>query len=76
MGVFRKWLEQRLRESSPFTRRRYAAALGLAPPIPDAGINSRSTATAGIQDLLLHKKKKKKKKKKRCPLCGEHKCKC
>lgn len=64
MGIFRQWLEDRLAESSPFTRRRHAAAQGLAPPIPDASINSRSTASPWEQQQLLGKGKKKKKKKK------------
>jgi hypothetical protein len=51
------------RESSAFTRLRNAAALGLMPPIPDASINSRSTATPWQQKALLGKGKKKKKRK-------------
>jgi len=58
------------RESSSFTRLRNAAALGLMPPIPDASINSRSTATPFEQKSLKGKgkvkaKKKRRKKKKR-----------
>lgn len=55
------------RESSSFTRLRQAAALGLMPPIPDASINSRSTATPFEQKALKGRgvKKKKKKRKKR-----------
>jgi hypothetical protein len=50
------------RESSAFTRMRNAAALGLMPPIPDASINSRSTATPFEQKALKGKGLKKKKK--------------
>jgi hypothetical protein len=57
------------RESSAFTRLRSAAALGLMPPIPDASINSHSTATPFQQKALkgkgVRKKKKKKGKKRR-----------
>lgn len=63
MGLFKKWLEAKINESTPFTRRRRDAALGLAPPIPDASVNSHSTAAPWEQEKLLHKKKKKKKKK-------------
>jgi len=50
------------RESSSFTRLRTAAALGLMPPIPDASINSRSTASPFEQKALKGKGKKKKRK--------------
>ena len=53
------------RESSAFTRLRHAAALGLMPPIPDASINSRSTASPFEQKSLKGKGTKKKKRKKR-----------
>lgn len=57
------------KESSSFTRLRRAAAFGLMPPIPDASINSRSTATPFEQKSLkgkgLAKKKKRKKKSKK-----------
>lgn len=56
------------RESSPFTRLRNAAAFGLMPPIPDASINSHSTATPFQQKALKGrgvKKSRKKKKSKR-----------
>jgi hypothetical protein len=55
------------RESSSFTRLRHAAALGLMPPIPDASINSRSTATPFEQKALKGKgvKKKRRKRKKK-----------
>jgi len=48
------------RESSSFTRLRNAAALGLMPPIPDASINSRSTATPFEQKALKGKGRKRK----------------
>lgn len=62
---FSDWIVAR--ESSAFTRLRHAAALGLMPPIPDASINSRSTASPFEQKALKGKgvKKKKKRKKKR-----------
>lgn len=53
------------RESSAFTRLRHAAALGLMPPIPDASINSRSTATPFEQKALKGKGSKKRRKKKK-----------
>lgn len=55
------------RESSAFTRLRHAAALGLMPPIPDASINSRSTASPFEQKSLKGRgsKRKRKKRKKR-----------
>lgn len=59
MGIFKNWLEAKLNESSPFTRRRRDAALGLAPPIPEAEINSHSTAAPWEQKKLKKKKKKK-----------------
>ena len=52
------------RESSAFTRLRHAAALGLMPPIPDASINSRSTATPFEQKALKGKGSKKRRRKK------------
>jgi hypothetical protein len=57
---FRDWLAAN--ESSPFTRSRAQAALGLGPDIPLASLNSRSTAPPWIHDKLTKKKKKKKKK--------------
>jgi hypothetical protein len=59
---FSDWLVAR--ESSSFTRLRNAAALGLMPPIPDASINSRSTATPFEAKSLKGKGSKKKGKKK------------
>lgn len=53
------------RESSAFTRLRHAAALGLMPPIPDASINSRSTASPFEQKALKGKGAKKKKRRKK-----------
>lgn len=63
MIKFSDWLVAR--ESSSFTRLRDAAAKGLMPPIPDASINSRSTATPAQQKALLGKSKKKKKSRKK-----------
>lgn len=60
---FSDWIVAR--ESSPFTRLRAAAAVGLMPPIPDASINSHSTATPFQQKALKGKGVKKKRKKKR-----------
>jgi hypothetical protein len=63
-GGFREWL--RMQESSPLTRSRDAAALGLGPPIAD--FMSRSTPTpwalknAKAAFAATHKKKKKRKK--------------
>ena len=56
------------RESSSFTRLRQAAALGLMPPIPDASINSRSTASPFEQKALKGKGKKRRKKKVEGPI--------
>jgi hypothetical protein len=56
---FRDWLD----ESSAFTRRRRDAALGLAPPIPDASMHSRSTASPFEVEQSKKGKKKKRKKK-------------
>ena len=53
------------RESSSFTRLRHAAALGLMPPIPDASINSRSTASPFEQKALKGKGSKRRKKRKK-----------
>lgn len=63
MLSFKEWLK--IKESSAFTRRRRAAAQGTAPPIPDAAINSRSTAAPWeLKNITKINKKKKKKKKK------------
>lgn len=62
MIKFRDWLLAR--ESSPFTRTRKAAALGLGPSIPDAAINSRSTALPWEVEKIKKRNKKKRKKKK------------
>ena len=64
---FRDWLNAQ--ESSPFTRLRWNAALGLMPPIPLAGIHSHGTALTWQVDRLSgddkkHKKHRKKKRKK------------
>lgn len=58
---FSDWIVAR--ESSSFTRLRHAAALGLMPPIPDASINSRSTATPFEQKALKGRGSKRRKKK-------------
>lgn len=60
---FSDWLLAR--ESSSFTRLRHAAALGLMPPIPDASINSRSTASPFEQQSLKGKGSKKRKRRKK-----------
>jgi hypothetical protein len=52
--TFSDWIAAR--ESSAFTRLRHAAALGLAPPIPAASINSRSTASPFESEKLRKKK--------------------
>lgn len=62
MITFRDWIAKQ-EEGSAFTRARRAAALGLGPDIPDAAINSRSTAAPWEQEKLLGKKGKKGKKK-------------
>lgn len=49
------------KESSPATRLRAAAARGLMPPIPDAAINSRSTASPFEQKALKGKGNKRRK---------------
>lgn len=46
MKTFRDWLV--VREASAFTRTRGNAALNLGPSIPDASINSRSTALPSV----------------------------
>jgi hypothetical protein len=63
MISFKDWIITR--ESSPATRLRWDAALGLKPPIPDASIHSHSTALPWQVDKLTKKKKKKKKSKKK-----------
>lgn len=57
MISFKDWIITR--ESSAFTRTRQAAALGIGPPIPDASMHSRSTASP----WMIKKKKRRKKKK-------------
>jgi hypothetical protein len=47
---FKDWLLAQ--EDSPFDRMRLAAAKGLGPDIPDAEINSRSTAPPWQADCL------------------------
>lgn len=63
MMKFSDWVLAK--ESSAFTRLRQAAALGLMPPVPDASINSRSTATPFEQNALKGKGKKRKRRKKK-----------
>ena len=60
---FKDWILAQ--ESSAFTRRRRAAALGLAPPIPAAAVHSRSTAHPFEVEMLVKTNKKPKSKKKR-----------
>lgn len=62
MKSFNEWM--RLREASAFTRSRRSAALGTGPSIPDAAINSRSTAAPWEKDRIVKRNKKRKKKKK------------
>ena len=70
MIKFSDWLVAR--ESSPFTRLRDAAAKGLMPPIPDASINSRSTATPAQRKALAGKGRKKKKKSRKKKVVAKH----
>lgn len=60
---FSDWLLTR--ESSPATRLRWDAALGLKPPIPDAAMHGHSTALPWQVDKLKGKGSKKKKKKRK-----------
>jgi hypothetical protein len=57
---FKDWILAQ--ESSPFTRRRRAAALGLAPPIPAASVHSHGTAHPFEVEMLVKANKKPKKK--------------
>ena len=57
---FKDWILAQ--ESSAFTRRRRAAALGLAPPIPAASVHSRSTGHPFEVEMLAKPKKKRNKK--------------
>lgn len=59
---FKDWLNAQ--ESSPFTRSRFMAIMGLGPDIPDASLNSHSTAPPWMFEKIKKKKKKKDKKKK------------
>ena len=63
MISFKDWVLTR--ESSAFTRLRQNAALGLAPPIPQASLHSRSTATPFQVEKISKRRPKKKKKKSR-----------
>lgn len=58
--TFLDWVK--IKESSAFTRKRRAAAQGLGPTIPDAEINSRSTAAPWEKDAIVKRNKKGKKK--------------
>ena len=60
MITFIDWVAAQLKESSPFTRLRRDAAMGLKPEIPAASAHSHSTAAP----WEIPKKKKKKKKRK------------
>jgi hypothetical protein len=60
--TFQEFVKQH--ESSPWTRSRHAALMGLGPDIPEAGLNSRSTADPRVVEYSKKRKKKKKKKKK------------
>jgi hypothetical protein len=60
MIKFNDWMK--LQESSPFTRARRQAALGLGPSIPDASINSHSTARPWeVKNIKKRNKKHKRK---------------
>lgn len=63
MKTFSEWLK--VRESTAFTRAREAAAglrVGKGPSIPDAEINSHSTAIPAIADAIKKRNAKDKKK--------------
>ena len=60
---FKDWILAQ--ESSAFTRRRRAAALGLAPPIPAASVHSRSTGHPFEVEMIVKANKKPKKKRKK-----------
>jgi len=68
---FRDWLQTQ--ESSPFTRLRWNAALGLMPPIPAAGVNAHSTAVFWQVDKLAGDDKPKKHKKHKTHRKKKHK---
>ena len=57
---FTDWMK--VKESTAFKRERRAAALGLGPSIPDAEINSHSTAKDWEKDAIVKRNKKKKNK--------------
>jgi len=63
MITFTNWLK--MKEASAFTRSRTAAALGTGPTIPDAQINSRSTARPWEAKAIKKRNKKKCKPKKK-----------
>ncbi len=60
---FSDWLK--VRESTAFTRKRRAAALGIGPSIPDAEIHRHSTARPWEAEAIKKRNKKERKKKKR-----------
>lgn len=60
---FKNWIIAK--ESSASTRLRRNAALGLMPPIPDAMLHSRSTASPFEVEQITKKNKKKRKTKKK-----------
>jgi hypothetical protein len=62
MKTFQDWLK--VKESTAFTRTRNAAALGTGPSIPNAAINSHSTATPAVSKAIKKRNKKKCKPKK------------
>jgi hypothetical protein len=60
---FFEWMK--MKESTAFTRAREAAAglrVGKGPSIPDAEINSHSTANPAIADAIIKRNKEDKKK--------------
>jgi hypothetical protein len=58
--TFLDWMK--VKESTAFKRSRRAAAQGLGPSIPDAEINSHSTAAPWEKDAIVKRNKKGKKK--------------
>ena len=58
---FTEWMN--VKESTAFKRKRRAAALGLGPSIPDAEINSHSTAKEWEKDAIVKRNKQGKKNK-------------
>jgi hypothetical protein len=60
MISYNDWIAKQIEESSAFTRLRQDAANGLKPPIPDAEIDSHSTAPPWQVPKLKGKGHKKK----------------